>query len=136
MSQAVSLRGCYLLRNHCPGSVYWSKKGEHTLQNLDNGRTLEAQLAQAFSYPFSPNWQDASTQQQCDEFDHKLGNEIELAMNTGSKAHHVRHISFALEIIQEKDPRLLSSFVTYKYYDPSRDNQYTSELPEFWLFPG
>ena len=71
------------------GSVYWSHEGEQALNHLDPSHTLEAQLQHAFSYPFSPNWQDASTQQQCDMFDHHLGNEIELAINTGSKAHHV-----------------------------------------------
>ena len=74
------------------GSVYWSQEGEDALQNLDDRRTLEAQLKYAFSYPFSPNWQDASTQQQCDIFDHHLGNETALALNTGSKAHHVSYI--------------------------------------------
>ena len=73
------------------GSVYWNQEGEHALARLDKGGTLEAQLKYAFSYPFSPNWQDASTQQQCDIFDHHLGNETELAINTGSKAHHVSH---------------------------------------------
>ncbi|KAL6715699.1 hypothetical protein ACLMJK_006660 [Lecanora helva] len=70
------------------GSVYWNEQGEHLLKNLDKNRTLETQLNQAFSYPYSPNWQDASTQEQCDAFDHQLGNEADLALNTGSKAHH------------------------------------------------
>jgi len=71
------------------GSVYWSREGEHALENLDEAHTLEAQLDHAFSYPFSPNWQDASTQQECDSFDHHLGDENALAITTGSKAHHV-----------------------------------------------
>jgi xylulokinase len=36
----------------------------------------------------SPNWQDASTQKQCDQFDVELGDEETLAKVTGSKAHH------------------------------------------------
>jgi xylulokinase len=71
------------------GSVYWNAEGERVLQNLDPTKKLQAQLEQAFSYPFSPNWQDASTQEECDQFDH-IGEE-ELALITGSKAHHVRH---------------------------------------------
>ncbi len=71
------------------GSVYWSQEGEHSLKELHKDKTLEAQLDHAFSYPYSPNWQDASTQEQCDAFDQYLGNETELALNTGSKAHHV-----------------------------------------------
>lgn len=71
------------------GSVYWNKEGEYALENLDKDQTLQSQLHGAFSYPYSPNWQDASTQEQCDIFDRHLGDEAQLAMNTGSKAHHV-----------------------------------------------
>ena len=60
------------------------------LQNLDKGQSLVDQLApHAFSHPDSPNWQDASTQSQCDLFDARLGNASDLANVTGSKAHHV-----------------------------------------------
>jgi len=44
------------------GSVFWNRTGEEALQQLDESKSLESQLDQAFSYPFSPNWQDASTQ--------------------------------------------------------------------------
>lgn len=74
------------------GSVYWSMDGPETLRNLDKEYALEKQLENAFSYPFSPNWQDASTQEQCDMFDQCLGNATELAFNTGSKAHHVSEL--------------------------------------------
>lgn len=73
------------------GSVYWNTEGGRVLQNLDPTKKLQAQLEQAFSYPFSPNWQDASTQEECDQFDHI--SEEELALITGSTAHHVRHQS-------------------------------------------
>ena len=72
------------------GSVYWAKQGEQVLQSLDKSRSLEEQLEGAFSYPYSPNWQDASTQKECDIFDKYLGDAEKLALNTGSKAHHVR----------------------------------------------
>lgn len=72
------------------GSVYWSEAGEHALNNLDKDQGLEGQLGHAFSHPYSPNWQDASTQKECDAFDSYLGDELKLAVNTGSKAHHVR----------------------------------------------
>ena len=70
------------------GSVYWSEEGEKILQSLDKNRSLEEQLVGAFSYPFSPNWQDASTQRECDAFDEHLGGAHHLALITGSKAHH------------------------------------------------
>ena len=74
------------------GSVYWSEAGEQALNNLDKDQGLEGQLGHAFSHPYSPNWQDASTQKECDTFDSYLGDELKLAMNTGSKAHHVRSL--------------------------------------------
>lgn len=72
------------------GSVYWNSDAQQLLQNLDPARSLEQQLPAAFSHPYSPNWQDASTQKECDEFDALLGGPGELAWATGSKAHHVR----------------------------------------------
>ncbi|KAL1850557.1 hypothetical protein Plec18170_006842 [Paecilomyces lecythidis] len=70
------------------GSVYWSHDAEKLLKSLQKEKTLEEQLQGAFSYPYSPNWQDASTQKECDEFDAALGSQEELANVTGSKAHH------------------------------------------------
>jgi len=71
------------------GSVYWSGEGEAKLGRMDGRRTLEEELEGAFAHPFSPNWQDASTQKECEEFDGCFGGEEELARVTGSKAHHV-----------------------------------------------
>lgn len=72
------------------GSVYWAHEAERLLQTLDPAKSLEDQLGAAFSHPYSPNWQDSSTQKECDEFDEILGGQEELAQATGSKAHHVR----------------------------------------------
>jgi xylulokinase len=71
------------------GSVYWSLDGELLLGRLKPGQTLVSQLKEAFAHPFSPNWQDASTQEECDAFDAALGFDDHLAEATGSKAHHV-----------------------------------------------
>ncbi|KAF3000735.1 hypothetical protein E8E13_003825 [Curvularia kusanoi] len=78
------------------GTVFWSHDAEHLLKNLDAGKTLLEQLEGgakgerkgAFSHPFSPNWQDASTQKQVEAFDATLGDAHNLAQATGSKAHH------------------------------------------------
>ncbi|KAH6619949.1 hypothetical protein C7974DRAFT_457760 [Boeremia exigua] len=70
------------------GTVFWSHDAEKLLANLDPGRSLLDQLEGAFSYPFSPNWQDASTQKQVEAFDAALGGPENLAQATGSKAHH------------------------------------------------
>lgn len=74
------------------GSVYWSRSGEHSLESLDPKQTLVDQLCKAFAHPYSPNWQDASTQKECDEFEDTLGGEHQMAQITGSKAHHVSNI--------------------------------------------
>lgn len=72
------------------GSVYWSKTGEELLGSLKPEKTLVDQLEKAFAHPYSPNWQDGSTQKECDLFDAELGSPEKLANATGSKAHHVR----------------------------------------------
>lgn len=70
------------------GSVFWNANAEPLLSSLDPSKSLEAQLDGAFSHPYSPNWQDASTQKECDEFDKVFGKPSQLAQATGSKAHH------------------------------------------------
>lgn len=72
------------------GSIYWTAEGEKILANMNSERTIVEQLSpQGFASEFSPNWQDASTQRECDQFDAELGGQEKLAQLTGSKAHHV-----------------------------------------------
>ncbi|KAF2751784.1 D-xylulose kinase-like protein [Sporormia fimetaria CBS 119925] len=75
------------------GTVFWSKDAETLLGNLNGEKTLLEQLGDgkqkgAFSHAFSPNWQDASTQKQCEAFDKTMGDGQKLAAATGSSAHH------------------------------------------------
>jgi xylulokinase len=70
-------------------SVYWNGDAEATLKNLDPKRPLLEQLTDVFAYEFAPNWQDHSTQKECDDFDAQLGGSQNLADATGSSAHHV-----------------------------------------------
>lgn len=71
------------------GTVFWSRDASALLSNLDSGKSLKEQLETgAFAHDMSPNWQDASTQKQCDAFDAELGDAETLAEVTGSKAHH------------------------------------------------
>jgi xylulokinase len=72
------------------GSVFWSAEGVNTIGHLNPAKRLEEQLGIAFAHPYSPNWQDTSTQAECDKFDHALGSLQALAQATGSSAHHVR----------------------------------------------
>ena len=73
------------------GSVFWNKKAEELLRGSADhpDEHLESLLKEAFSHPYSPNWQDASTQKECIEFDAHIGSAKKLADVTGSKAHHV-----------------------------------------------
>jgi len=76
------------------GTVFWNSDAETVMANLDPRKTLREQLqfgdaTGAFSHAFSPNWQDASTQRQCEEFNNVLGSKENLAALTGSSAHHV-----------------------------------------------
>lgn len=78
------------------GTVFWSKDAETIMVNLEAGKSLSEQMEPgskgerrgAFAHPMSPNWQDASTQKECDLFDGELGSPETLADVTGSKAHH------------------------------------------------
>jgi xylulokinase len=71
------------------GSVYWSHEAEKLLSGLESEKPLVDQLKRAFSYPYGPNWQDHSTQLECDQYDVKFGSAEKLAEHTGSSAHHV-----------------------------------------------
>jgi hypothetical protein len=101
--EAVDLVLSRLKENNCPvgeikgisgscqqhGSVFWNADGEPTLKGLDGAKSLHEQLKESFAYPFGPNWQDHSTQAECDLFDAYLGSPEKLAEVTGSSAHHV-----------------------------------------------
>lgn len=71
------------------GSVFWNARAEELLRALDPRRPLAEQLAGALAHEWSPNWQDQSTQRECDAFDAALGGRERLAAVTGSGAHHV-----------------------------------------------
>jgi xylulokinase len=79
------------------GSVYWSREAETLLGGLKPDKSLVDQLTGAFSHPYAPNWQDHSTQAECDQYDAKMGTPERLAEVTGSAAHHVgapgRHVA-------------------------------------------
>ncbi|GAW11162.1 hypothetical protein ANO14919_005040 [Xylariales sp. No.14919] len=69
-------------------SVYWNSDAETALKSLNPRHTLLEQLGGVFAYEFAPNWQDHSTQKECDDFDVHLGNPQKLADVSGSAAHH------------------------------------------------
>jgi xylulokinase len=70
--------------------VFWSQTAQQLLEALNSEKSLKDQLfPDAFSYPYSPNWQDHSTTTECDFIEEQLGGADNLAHITGSKAHHV-----------------------------------------------
>lgn len=71
------------------GSVYWSREAEALLAGLVAEKPLVDQITGAFSHPYAPNWQDHSTQKECDLFEAEVGTAERLAAVTGSAAHHV-----------------------------------------------
>ena len=71
------------------GSVYWSREAATLLGGLQAEKPLVQQLTPAFSHPYGPNWQDHSTQAECDQFDATFETAERLADVTGSAAHHV-----------------------------------------------
>ncbi|EEY20640.1 xylulose kinase [Verticillium alfalfae VaMs.102] len=90
------------------GSTYWSAEAEALLANLDPAKALVDQLADAFSHPYAPNWQDGSTQAQCDRFDEHLGDAQRLAHVTGSAAHH-RFTGTQIMRLREKRPAMYAA---------------------------
>lgn len=84
------------------GTVFWGPNAEKVMGKLDGSKGLAEQLigktpdgkwndveqTGVLAHEHSPNWQDASTQKQCEEFDKCLGSPEKLAEVTGSKAHH------------------------------------------------
>ena len=71
------------------GSVYWNEQAEELLRGLESSKPLVDQVGKALANEWAPNWQDQSTQKECDAFDAELGDRDQLAKVTGSGAHHV-----------------------------------------------
>ncbi|KAK2050634.1 D-xylulose kinase [Colletotrichum somersetense] len=90
------------------GSTYWGKEAETLLGGLRANKPLVEQLQQAFSHPYAPNWQDHSTQAQCDEFDAKFETAQRLAEVTGSAAHH-RFTGTQIMRLRQKLPEMYAA---------------------------
>lgn len=70
------------------GSVYWSKHGISTLQNLNSDKFLHAQIDDsAFVVNRTPIWMDATTTKQCLEMEMAVGGKLKMVELTGSKCY-------------------------------------------------
>lgn len=70
------------------GSLYWSKHGINTLQNLDSEKFLHAQIDDsAFVVNRTPIWMDATTTKQCLEMEMAVGGKLNMVELTGSKCY-------------------------------------------------
>lgn len=118
------------------GSVYWNHVGEELLASLKPDETLVDQLStKAFAHPYSPNWQDASTQKECDKFDQCLGSPEKLAEVTGSKAHHVSPVLVLIVscLMRSSDSLALKSCVSTRSIQKYTVLRPVSHLsPLFW----
>ncbi|KAH6693986.1 D-xylulose kinase [Plectosphaerella plurivora] len=90
------------------GSTYWGTDAEKLLAGLSADASLVDQLTSAFSHPYAPNWQDGSTQKQCDRFDALFGDAQRLAEVTGSAAHH-RFTGTQIMRLREKLPDMYAA---------------------------
>jgi len=81
------------------------------LNSLDPKSPLKAQVfPKAFSYPYSPNWQDHSTTAECEFIEEQVGSPEELAKITGSKAHHVHILLFVILTFRDSPVLKFSGF--------------------------
>ena len=69
------------------GSIYFAAGADRTLGSLDPARRLGEQLAEAFTLPDSPIWQDTSTSAQCQALEAAMGGPQAVAQITGSRAY-------------------------------------------------
>lgn len=70
------------------GSLYWSRNGVHTLQNLDADKFLHTQIDDsAFTVHRTPIWMDSTTGKQCEEMEEAVGGRDKMVQITGSKCY-------------------------------------------------
>lgn len=102
------------------GTVYWGAKAQKVLSSMSAANNLKQHFAAAFSTPWSPNWQDSSTHDECRRMEEAVGGPHRMAELTGSRAHE-RFSGPQILRFREKQPgsyaqtsriSLISSFLT------------------------
>lgn len=70
------------------GSLYWSRNGIKTLENLDADKFLHTQIDDsAFTVTRAPIWMDGTTSKQCIEMEEAIGGRERMVEITGSKCY-------------------------------------------------
>jgi len=69
------------------GSIYWKKRAEEILENLDPEKDLESQLEPLFSVEAGPIWMDSSTSEYCKRLEQVVGGPQRVANISGSRAY-------------------------------------------------
>ncbi|ODQ67987.1 actin-like ATPase domain-containing protein [Nadsonia fulvescens var. elongata DSM 6958] len=105
------------------GTVFWNDKAANLLNGLTQSNahktSLAEHLAESLAWKLSPNWQDHSTEEECQLFEATVGGKNQLAQLTGSKAHHrfsgpqILKVKRRMSTVYEATKRisLVSSFV-------------------------
>ncbi|KAH8247205.1 hypothetical protein KR038_000170 [Drosophila bunnanda] len=107
------------------GSLYWSKHGIASLQNLDPDKFLHSQIDDsAFVVNRTPIWMDASTTKQCVEMETAIGGHLSMVEITGSKCYERFTGPQIRKIYQQR---------THAYEDAQRISLVSSFLASLFL---
>lgn len=116
------------------GSLYWSKHGIKTLENLDADKFLHTQLDEtAFTLHQTPIWMDGSTEKQCIEMEEAIGGREQMVEFTGSKCYprftgpQIRRVYQTMSDCYENTERisLVSSFLASVFTNKIAPIDYT-----------
>ncbi|KAG5362172.1 Xylulose kinase [Yarrowia sp. C11] len=90
------------------GSVYLNSSYKEGLASLDKHKDMTSAVSSLLALPVSPNWQDASTEKECAQFEAAVGGPEKLAEITGSRA-HTRFTGPQILKVKERNPKVYAA---------------------------